>query len=75
MYSQKPHSYNFRGSNTSIASGIYEEIRNDVCSPESKTSLTNKIPCNLQMEPPALPPRQKRRPEDAKEDRYDGNFM
>lgn len=59
------------GSNTSIASGIYEEIRNDVCSPESKTSLTNKIPCNLQMEPPALPPRQKRRPEDAKEDRID----
>lgn len=74
VYNQKLHSYN-RESNTSTASGIYEEITNDVYSPEPKTLLTNKNPCNLQTEPPALPPRQKRRPEYTEEDRYDCNFI
>lgn len=71
VYSQKLHFYN-RESNTSIASGIYEEIKDTVYSPEPKILLTSKDPCNLQMEPPALPPRQKQGP---KEDRYDCNFI
>jgi len=74
MYSEKLHSYNHRKSNTSIASGIYEEIMDNICSPKmSFTSNeykdTDKISCNLQMEPPALPPRQKHRPEYTEEDR------
>lgn len=75
MNSEKLHSYNHRKSNSSITSGIYEEIRDDVCSSELKTSLTGKLSCNLQMEPPALPPRQKWRPESTEEDRYDYNFV
>lgn len=82
MYSEKMYSYNRRESNTSIASGIYEEIRDDICSPKSKTSFTsneykntNKILCNLQMEPPALPPRQKQRPQYIEKDGYDCNFL
>lgn len=75
MNSEKVYSYSHRKSNTSIASGIYEEIRDDVCSSEPKTSLTGKISCNLQMEPPALPPRQKRKLESAEEDGYDCNFV
>lgn len=71
MYSQKLHSYS-RESNTSIASGIYEEIKDNIYSPEPKALRTNKDPCNLQMEPPELPPRQKQRPE---RDRYDCNFI
>ncbi|XP_077276211.1 uncharacterized protein LOC143905010 isoform X1 [Temnothorax americanus] len=69
-YGEKRHSYNWE-SNTSVVSGIYEEIKDDVCSPELKTSLTGKISRNFQMEPPALPPRRKRGPEHTKEDRVD----
>ncbi|XP_018342488.1 PREDICTED: uncharacterized protein LOC108748701 [Trachymyrmex septentrionalis] len=76
MYSEKLHSCNHRKSNTSIASGIYEEIMDNICSPKmSFTSNeykdTDKISCNLQIEPPALPPRQKHRPEYTEEDRMD----
>lgn len=76
MYSEKLHSCNYRKSNTSIASGIYEEIMDNICYP--KMSFTSneykdkdKISCNLQMEPPALPPRQKHRLEYVEEDRMD----
>lgn len=75
MYSEKLDSYNHRESNVSIASGIYEEIRDDICSPKSFTfnecKDTTGLLCNLQMEPPALPPRQKERSEYAEEDRMD----
>ncbi|XP_018403698.1 PREDICTED: uncharacterized protein LOC108780474 [Cyphomyrmex costatus] len=76
MYGEKFYSCNQRTSNTSIASGIYEEIVDDICSPKisftsNKYKDTDKISCNLQMEPPALPPRQKHRPEYVEEDRMD----
>ncbi|XP_012528896.1 uncharacterized protein LOC105832472 [Monomorium pharaonis] len=65
-------------SNMSIASGIYEEIVDDICSSKLKTSFTSnkckdktKIQYNLEIEPPALPPRQKQRSECVKEDRMD----
>ncbi|KMQ95219.1 hypothetical protein RF55_4580 [Lasius niger] len=64
MYSEEVDSYNPRISNTSIASGIYEEIIDNKCSSKQRTSTSNvykeadKISCNLQMKPPALPPRQ-----------------
>lgn len=62
IYNEEVDSYNPRISNTSIASGIYEEIIDNICSSKQRTSTSNeeadKIPCNLQMKPPALPPRQ-----------------
>lgn len=81
VYSENIYSYNHRESNTSIVSGIYEEIRDDVCSPKSKTftssecKSTDKNLCNLQMEPPALPPRQKQRSQYIEKDRYDCKFV
>ncbi|XP_018371368.1 PREDICTED: uncharacterized protein LOC108766526 [Trachymyrmex cornetzi] len=76
IYSEKLHSCNHRKSNTSIASGIYEEIMDNICSPKmsftsNECKDTDKMSCNLQMEPPALPPRQKPRPEYIEEDRMD----
>lgn len=50
-------------SNISITSGIYEEIIDNTCS-KQRPFISNvyeeadKIPCNLQIKPPALPPRQ-----------------
>ncbi|XP_050451970.1 uncharacterized protein LOC126851741 isoform X2 [Cataglyphis hispanica] len=64
IYSEEADSYNHRISNTSIASGIYEEIVDNICSSKQQTSISNmyeeanKIPCNMQIKPPALPPRQ-----------------
>ncbi|KAL0110943.1 hypothetical protein PUN28_012776 [Cardiocondyla obscurior] len=69
VYSNLSHSNNHTKSNTSIASGIYEEIKDDVCS--SQMSFTSKVSCNLQMEPPALPPRQKWKTEYVNEDRME----
>lgn len=62
IYSEKVDSYNPKISNTSIASGIYEEIVDNICSSKQQTSISNKeadkIPYNPQIKPPALPPRQ-----------------
>ncbi|KAL6268417.1 hypothetical protein P5V15_001552 [Pogonomyrmex californicus] len=70
---EKLDSYSHEESNISVASGIYEEIRDDVHSFEPKTSLTcdniNKIPCNFEMEAPTLPPRWKQWPEHIEKDR------
>lgn len=48
-------------SDISVASGIYEKITDDICSPESKAMTTaqdtDKILHRLQAEPPPLPPR------------------
>jgi len=80
IYGEKLHSYHHRESNTSIASGIYEEIVDDICYPRRKTSFIfneckdiDNIKCSLQMKPLALPPRQKQRPEYIEENRYDFN--
>lgn len=79
MYSEEVDSYNPRISNTSIASGIYEEIIDNKCSSKQRTSTSNvyketdKISCNLQMKPPALPPRQGQQSY-VEEDRYDCKF-
>ncbi|XP_029175194.1 uncharacterized protein LOC114943689 [Nylanderia fulva] len=60
IYNDEGDSYN-RISNTS---GIYEEITDNKYSLKQRTSTSNmyketdKSSCNLQMEPPALPPRQ-----------------
>ncbi|XP_011865156.1 PREDICTED: uncharacterized protein LOC105560556 [Vollenhovia emeryi] len=67
MYGGKSHSRDHRESNISITSGIYEEIKDDVCSPRPRTLLRGKAPCNSQADPPALPPRQKQGPECAEE--------
>jgi len=82
MYGEKLHSYNHRESNTSIASGIYEEIVDDICYSRQNISFISneckdidKIKYNLQMEPPALPPRQKQKPEYIEEKRYDFNVL
>ncbi|XP_011173388.2 uncharacterized protein LOC105205659 isoform X2 [Solenopsis invicta] len=66
-------------SNTSISSGIYEEIVDNICSlkPTSFTSSEckdiNKTPHNLQMKPPALPPRKKQKTEHIEKNRMDTN--
>lgn len=80
MYREAIDSYNPRMSNTSIASGIYEEIIDNVYSFKQKTSISNeyeeadKIPiCNFQIKPPALPPRQDKKSH-VEEDRYDCKF-
>lgn len=78
MYNEEIDSYN-RISNTSIASGIYEEIIDNKYSSKQRTSISNMYEetdnslCNLQMEPPALPPRQ-RQQSCVEEDRYDCKF-
>lgn len=80
IYSEKIDSYDSRMSNTSIASGIYEEIVDNLCSSKQRTSIFNeyeepdKIPiCNYQIKPPALPSRQGQK-SCVEEDRYDCKF-
>lgn len=79
IYSKEADSYNPRISNTSIASGIYEEIVDNICSSKQQTSISNmyeeanKIPYNMQIKPPALPPRQGQQ-SCIEEDRYDCKF-
>lgn len=71
------NSYNYGESDISIASGIYEEIVDDVCSIKSKSNtsniyeVTDQILHGLQIKPPPLPPRQKQKPEHIMGVRYD----
>ncbi|XP_014470374.1 PREDICTED: uncharacterized protein LOC106742180 isoform X2 [Dinoponera quadriceps] len=75
-YNEESDTYNYGASNISIASGIYEEIVDNICSIKSKTNTSNvyedtdTILCSLQIKPPPLPPRQRQKSEHIEEVRY-----
>ncbi|XP_032686548.1 uncharacterized protein LOC116851340 [Odontomachus brunneus] len=65
-------SYSYEESDTSVASGIYEEIMDNAYSAKSRTNTSNvyedtdEILCNVHIKPPPLPPRQRQKPEHIK---------
>lgn len=76
-YNKESDSYNYEESDISVASGIYEEIVDNVYSIKSRTNTSNvyedtgQILCNVQIKPPPLPPRQRQKLEHIEKVRYD----